>query len=150
MSKNLLIVALTIFSVTAISAGGAAANESRPDRDPIAREHRSAPIAQDVRLDEESLRRVFGSQSVDGDDSHVAKTGVWSSIKKGVKKAAKTVATGAKRAGVGVGSAVKRAAKGIAKSPVGQSVVRFGKDIKKGIVAAAKKVKKFYFPKKKK
>ncbi len=147
MSKTLLMAALTVFSVTAISAGGATA-EPRFDREPIAREHRSAPIAEDFRFFAEGRPHVFHADGAESADSHVVKTGVWSSIKNGVKKAAKAVGTGAKRAATGVASNVKRAAKAVAKSPLVKPFKQIGSDVKKAAGKVVEAVKKFYRKKK--
>ncbi len=96
MSKKLLMAALTVFTVTAISAGGTAANSTTPDSNPIARDHRSAPIAQDLRPGAEHLPGAFGSESIESPDNHVVNAGFWSSVKNAAKK---------------VGGAVKKAAK---------------------------------------
>lgn len=170
MSKTFLIIALTALSVTAISANGAAANDTRVERDSILREYRPAAPAQEFRLIDEGRLVGFGTPSVETEESHIVKTGIFSSIKNGVKKAAKAVgtgvkkaattvgsaakkvakvvATGAKRAGTGVADGVVRAAKAVAKSPVGQAAKKMASDIKKTAVAGYKIVKKFVTKKK--
>jgi hypothetical protein len=156
MRPQMLLLVAALAAATAISTGGATANESRFDREPIAREHLSAPIAQDFRFLEEGRLHADGVEST---DSHVAKTGLWGSIKKGVKKAAgaaknvavgaaKAVGTAAKRAGTGVASNVVRAAKAVAKSPLGDTIKKQVSSVKKTVGQVVKAVKKFLAKKK--
>ncbi len=136
MSKKLLMAALTVFTVTAISAGGTAANATMPDSNPIARDHRSAPIAQDLHPGAEHLPGAFGSQSVESPDGHVVKTGVWSSVKNAAKKVGGAVKKAAKAAVKGTSKVVGS----VAKVPL-DAARKVGKVIGKGAKVIAKGAK---------
>ena len=148
MSKKLLMAALTVFAVTAVSAGG----EVAADPTPIIGGQRSLAMTQDVRPGAENLLGAFYAEKVESADSHIVKTGVWSSIKNGAKKvggavtkAAKTVASGAKTAATRIGAGYKRVAVDIAKSKVGKTVAKVAKE---GAKKVSTTVKKLLFPKK--
>ncbi len=119
MSRNLLIVAFAALSLAC--ATGASANEYSPESAPTARDSRSAPIAPGFRLGGEGVH----APSVDGGESHVVKTGLWSGIKNAAKKA---------------GSGIVKAGKAVANSPVGRVGAKVAKVVKKVAVPVGKAV----------
>jgi hypothetical protein len=108
--KSLLMIA--VVSVTAIAAGGAAANASPSDPNPVVRDHGFAPVTQDMRLDAESLSGAYGARGVEAADDYVVKTGVWSSVKNAAKKVGGAVKQATKAAGSVIGKGAKAIAKG--------------------------------------
>ena len=128
-TKSLLLIS-ALAAGTLWAAGGATA-QIRSDLGTGASHLVVAPESASIpKVDFGTAPRDFVCNDTNG-ESHIAKTGVWGSIKNGVKKAAKTVGSAGKRAGIGVGSAVKKAAKAVANSPFGDGLKRTGKGLKK-------------------
>jgi hypothetical protein len=121
MSRKLFIVAFAALSFAC--ATGASANEYSRESAPIARDNGSASLVPGFGLDSEGAQP--GAPSIDGGDSHVMKTGLWSDIKSAAKK---------------VGSGVVKAGKAVANSPVGRVGVKVTKGVSKVTVPVGKAV----------
>jgi len=128
-TKSLLLIA-ALAAGTLLAAGGATAQIRSDLSAGVSHLMVAVESARIPQADIGTALDDFAWNGANG-ESHVVKTGVWGSIKNGVKKAAKAVGSAGKRAGIGVGSAVKKAAKAVANSPFGDGLKRTGKGLKK-------------------